>query len=174
MHVPYKGGGPAMTDLLAGHIPSSFASAPTAIPQVKAGKIRVLRSPVRRARRSCRACRRSRSPIRVYDVTNWYAFVAPAKTPKEIVDATASSAKVLATPEVREQLLANGMGPEPLERRGAGEAHRQPARAVGQGGEAGGIEASSVGAVLRPSVDAYAGERVAAPWPISARGRECV
>jgi len=42
IHVPYKGGGPAMSDLLGGQIPSVFASATTAVPQVKAGKLRAL------------------------------------------------------------------------------------------------------------------------------------
>ena len=114
VHVPYKGGGPAMTDLLAGQVPSSFASAPTAIPQVKVGKIRALATtgPTRSALLPDVPTVAESYPG--YDATNWYAFVAPAKTPKEIVDRlNRELAKVLATPEVREQLLANGMEPEP-------------------------------------------------------------
>jgi tripartite-type tricarboxylate transporter receptor subunit TctC len=114
VHVPYKGGGPAMTDLLAGQVPSSFASAPTAIPQVKAGRIRALATtgPTRSALLPDVPTVAESYPG--YDATNWYAFVAPAKTPKEIVDRlNRELAKVLATSEVREQLLANGMEPEP-------------------------------------------------------------
>lgn len=85
-HVPYKGGGPAMSDLLGAQIPSMFASAASAIPQIKAGKIRAIAvtSP-------------KRSPFAPdiptvaelgfpgYEAVNWYAFNVPAKTPREIV-----------------------------------------------------------------------------------------
>jgi tripartite-type tricarboxylate transporter receptor subunit TctC len=113
VHVPYKGGGPAMTDLLGGQIPSSFASAPSALPQVKAGKIRALAT--------TGAARSSFLPdvptiaesYPGYEATNWYAFVAPAKTPKEVVsELNRQLVKVLSTPSVREQLLSNGMEPQ--------------------------------------------------------------
>jgi len=111
VHVPYKGGGPAMTDLLGGQIPSSFASA---LPHVKAGKIRALAT--------TGAARSSFLPdvptiaesYPGYEATNWYAFVAPAKTPKDVVEQlNRQLVKVLSTPSVREQLLANGMEPQP-------------------------------------------------------------
>ena len=114
VHVPYKGGGPAMTDLLGGQIPSSFASAPSALAHVKAGKIRALAT--------TGAARSSFLPdvptiaesYPGYEATNWYAFVAPAKTPKEVVEQlNRQLVKVLSTPSVREQLLANGMEPQP-------------------------------------------------------------
>ena len=114
VHVPYKGGGPAMTDLLGGQIPSSFASAPSALPHVKAGKIRALAT--------TGVARSSFLPdvptiaesYPGYEATNWYAFVAPAKTPKDVVgELNRQLVKVLSTPTVREQLLANGMEPQP-------------------------------------------------------------
>jgi tripartite-type tricarboxylate transporter receptor subunit TctC len=115
VHVPYKGGGPAMTDLLGGQIPSVFASAPSALPQVKAGKIRALAT--------TGAARSSFLPdvptiaesgYPGYEATNWYAFVAPGKTPKDIVDRlNRDLVKSLNTPEIREQLLNNGMEPQP-------------------------------------------------------------
>jgi tripartite-type tricarboxylate transporter receptor subunit TctC len=115
VHVPYKGGGPAMTDLLGGQIPSVFASAPSALPQVKAGKIRALAT--------TGAARSSFLPdvptiaesgYPGYEATNWYAFVAPAKTPKDTVDRlNRDLVKSLNTPEIREQLLNNGMEPQP-------------------------------------------------------------
>jgi tripartite-type tricarboxylate transporter receptor subunit TctC len=114
VHVPYKGGGPAMTDLLGGQIPSSFASAPSALPHVKAGKIRALAT--------TGAARSSFLPdvptiaesYPGYEATNWYAFVAPGKTPKEVVgELNRQLVKVLSTPSVREQLLSNGMEPQP-------------------------------------------------------------
>jgi tripartite-type tricarboxylate transporter receptor subunit TctC len=115
VHVPYKGGGPAMTDLLGGQIPSSFASAPSALPHVKAGKIRALAT--------TGAARSSFLPdvptiaesgFPGYEATNWYAFVAPAKIPKEVAgELHRQLVKVLTTPSVREQLLGNGMEPQP-------------------------------------------------------------
>jgi len=115
VHVPYKGGGPAMTDLLGGQIPSSFASAPSALPHVKAGKIRALAT--------TGAARSSFLPdvptiaesgFPGYEATNWYAFVAPGKTPKDVVaELNRQLVKVLSTPSVREQLLSNGMEPQP-------------------------------------------------------------
>ncbi len=87
VHVPYKGGGPAMSDVLGGQIPSLITTAGTAAPHVKAGKIRAV---------------------------NWYAYVAPANTPREIVERwNREIVKTLNTQETREQLLANGMEPSP-------------------------------------------------------------
>ncbi len=115
VHVPYKGGGPAMADLVGGQIPASFASAPSALPQVRAGKIRALAT--------TGAARSSFLPdvptiaesgYPGYEAINWYAFVAPAKTPKEVVDRlNRDLVKSLNTPEIREQLLNNGMEPQP-------------------------------------------------------------
>jgi tripartite-type tricarboxylate transporter receptor subunit TctC len=115
VHVPYKGGGPAMTDLLGGQIPSSFASAPSALPHVKAGKIRALATtgPTRSSFLP-EVPTVAESGYPGYDATNWYAFVAPARTPKDVVDRLHRDlVKVLSTPEVREQLLSNGMEPQP-------------------------------------------------------------
>src|SRR5215831_18606184 len=86
VHVPYKGGGPAMSDLLGGQIPSSFASATTATPQVQTGKLRALgiTSP-RRSVALPDVPTIAEQGYPGYQATNWYAFVAPAKTPKNIV-----------------------------------------------------------------------------------------
>ena len=115
VHVPYKGGGPAMADLLGGQVPSVFASAPSAVPQIKAGKIRAL---------ATTGAVRSQFLPNVptiaelgypgYEALNWYAYVAPAKTPKAVLERlNRELVKVLNTPEVREQLLAQGMEPQP-------------------------------------------------------------
>ena len=115
VHVPYKGGGPAMADLLGGQVPSVFASAPSAVPQIKAGKIRAL---------ATTGALRSQFLPNVptiaelgypgYEALNWYAYVAPAKTPKAVLERlNRELVKVLNTPEVREQLLAQGMEPQP-------------------------------------------------------------
>jgi tripartite-type tricarboxylate transporter receptor subunit TctC len=115
VHVPYKGGGPAMSDLLGGQIPSVFASATTATPQVKAGKLRALGST---------GAKRSASLPDVptiaeqgypgYEATNWYAYVAPAKTPSEIVARlNREIVKTLRDPETHEQILKQGEDPTP-------------------------------------------------------------
>jgi tripartite-type tricarboxylate transporter receptor subunit TctC len=85
-HIAYKGGGPAMADLLGGNVPSVFASAPTVVPQVKAGKIRALAvtSPKRFVNLPD-VPTIAESGYPGYSATNWYAFVAPAKTPPEII-----------------------------------------------------------------------------------------
>ena len=115
-HVPYKGGGPVMADLLGGQVPSVFASAPSAVPQIKAGKIRALAT--------TGATRSSFLPevptvaeagFPGFEATNWYAYMAPGKTPRAIVELlNRELVKVLNTPEVRNQLLAQGMEPLPM------------------------------------------------------------
>ena len=115
VHVPYKGGGPAMSDLLGAQIPSLFASAPSAVPQVKSGKIRAL---------ATTGAKRSASFPDVptiaelgypgYEATNWYAFVAPARTPKEIIERlNREIVRTLNTPETRNQFLSQGEEPAP-------------------------------------------------------------
>ena len=86
VHVPYKGGGPAMSDLLGGQIPSVFASATTATPQVKAGKLRALGSTgTKRSAALPDVPTIAEQGYPGYQATNWYAYVAPARTPKDIV-----------------------------------------------------------------------------------------
>jgi tripartite-type tricarboxylate transporter receptor subunit TctC len=115
VHVPYKGGGPAMSDLLGGQIPSVFASATTATPQVKAGKIRAL---------GTTGSKRSAALPDVptiaeqgypgYEATNWYAYVAPAKTPRNIVvRLNAEIVRTLRDPETHEAILKQGEEPTP-------------------------------------------------------------
>jgi len=114
VHVPYKGGGPAMTDLLGGQIPSSFASAPSALPHVKAGKIHALATTGAKRSEDLPDVPTIAESYPGYEATNWYAFVAPARTPKDVVgELNRQLIKVLSTPSVREQLLANGMEPQP-------------------------------------------------------------
>jgi len=111
IHVPYKGGGPAMTDLLGGQIPSLFASAPSAVPHIKAGKIRALATTG--AARSAflpSVPTIAESGYPGFDATNWYAYMAPAKTPKPVLERLSRElVKVLNLPEIREQLMSNGM-----------------------------------------------------------------
>jgi tripartite-type tricarboxylate transporter receptor subunit TctC len=115
VHVPYKGGGPAMSDLLGGQIPSLFASAPTAVPQVKSGKIRALATTgAKRSASFPDVPTIAESGYPGYEATNWYAIVAPAKVPKEIIERlNRDIVRTLNTPETRDQLLSHGEEPSP-------------------------------------------------------------
>jgi tripartite-type tricarboxylate transporter receptor subunit TctC len=115
IHVPYKGGGPAMSDLLGGQIPSVFASATTATPQVKSGKLRALGST---------GSKRSASLPDVptiaeqgypgYEATNWYAYVAPGKTPRDIVTRlNREIVRTLNEPGTHAAILKQGEEPTP-------------------------------------------------------------
>ena len=113
-HVPYKGGGPAMSDLLGNQVQSLFASAPSAVSQIKAGKIRAL---------AVTGAKRSEALPEVpsiaetypgYDVSNWYAFVAPSKLPRELAERwNREIVRALNDPEVREKIREHGMDAAP-------------------------------------------------------------
>ena len=113
-HVPYKGGGPAMSDLLGNQVQSLFASAPSAVSQIKAGKIRAL---------AVTGAKRSEAMPEVptiaetfpgYDVTNWYAFVAPPKLPRELAERwNREIVRSLSDPEIREKIREHGMDAVP-------------------------------------------------------------
>ena len=120
VHVPYKGGGPAVTDLLAGQVPAVFATPASAGPYVKAGKLRALAvTGTARSPSMPDVPTVAESGYPGYEATNWYAYVVAAKTPKDLVERwNRELVKVLNAPDVREQLLHHGLEPQP----GTGEA----------------------------------------------------
>ena len=116
IHIPYKGGGAAMSDLLGGTRRRCTRrcrrrSRRTSTPASCARS----RPPARSARRRCRTCRRSRSPaIPGFEATNWYAFVAPGKTPRELLDFwNRELVKALKDPQVNAELAKHGLEPAP-------------------------------------------------------------
>ncbi|MBC7802545.1 MAG: tripartite tricarboxylate transporter substrate binding protein [Candidatus Parcubacteria bacterium] len=115
VHVPYKGGGPAVTDLLGGQIGAVFATPASAGVHVKAGKIRGLA--VTGAARSPslpEVPTIAESGYAGYEATNWYAYVAPARTSKEVIARwNQELVKVLNAPDVKEQLFQHGFEPQP-------------------------------------------------------------
>lgn len=120
IHVPYKGGAPAMADLLGGQIMSIFSAPPTAVPHIKAGKIRALA--VTGAVRSASmpdVPTVAESGFPGYEALNWYCYLAPVKTPRDIVQRwNRELVAVLSDGDTRTQLLSHGMDPAP----GTGEA----------------------------------------------------
>ena len=115
VHVPYKGGGPAITDLLGGQIAAVFATPASAGVHVKTGKLRALAmTGAQRSPAMPEVPTIAESGYPGYEATNWYAYVAPVKTPKEILARLNQElVKVLSAPEVREQLLGHGLEPMP-------------------------------------------------------------
>ncbi|MEI7530809.1 MAG: tripartite tricarboxylate transporter substrate binding protein [Betaproteobacteria bacterium] len=113
VHVPYKGGGVAMNDLLGGTVDIYFATMPAAIPFIKSGKLRPLG--VTSDKRSLilpNIPTIAESGLPGYSATTWYGLYAPKGTPNEIIrqihDATV---EVLKIPELREQLIQRGFEP---------------------------------------------------------------
>lgn len=115
VYVPYKGGGPAVADLIGGQIAAVFATPASAGPHIKAGKIRALAvTGVARSPSLPDVPTIAESGYPGYEATNWYAYVAPAKTPKDILERwNHELVKVLTTAEIRDQLLSHGLEPLP-------------------------------------------------------------
>jgi len=115
VHVPYKGGGPAVADLVAGHVQFSFATAPSALSLIKAGKLRPLgvTTPTRFPTLPD-VPTISEAVFPGFEASNWYCFVTPANTPKDIVaKLNYEFRRALTSPDVAQTLLAQGMEPTP-------------------------------------------------------------
>jgi tripartite-type tricarboxylate transporter receptor subunit TctC len=120
-HIPYKGSGPMIPDLLAGTISMSFENITTAYPPAKQGRLKALA--VTTSKRSFVAPdvpTMQEAGLAGYDITSWQALFAPAGTPKEIIARLhAETAKALKAPDVAKRLEelgldAGGMPPEEL------------------------------------------------------------
>ncbi len=115
VHIPYKGGGPAITDLLAGHVPVFFAVISTAVPHVQAGKARgIAVTGTRRAEAVPDIPTIAEAGVPGYAATNWYGLLAPAKTPKPVIDRlNREMVAALKAPEVVEGLKSRGIDAAP-------------------------------------------------------------
>ena len=113
VHVPYKGGGPAMQDLLGGQIHAYFAAPASVVGHLKSGRARALATTgPKRAQLLPDVPTVAESGYPGYEAMNWYAYVAPAKTPKDIIDRlNREIVKALAAPDVIELLEKQGMEP---------------------------------------------------------------
>ena len=112
VHVPYKGAGPILADLLGGQILLGYISLPAALPHLKTGKLRPLG--VTSSKRSAIApdVPAIAESLPGYEVDNWYGLFAPAGTPKGVVSKlNRDVTKVLQVPEVKERLDNQGIEP---------------------------------------------------------------
>ena len=114
-HVAYKGGGPAMVDLVAGHIHMIFASPGTVVPQVKAGRIRALAvTTATRAAALPDTPTISEAGVPGYEAKNWYGLLLPARTPVAIVQRLSTEVRgVLGMADIRATLIAQAVDPAP-------------------------------------------------------------
>ncbi|MBM3341886.1 MAG: tripartite tricarboxylate transporter substrate binding protein [Betaproteobacteria bacterium] len=111
LHVPYKGGGPAMLDLLAGRVAIFFSTVAVARPHIQSGKIRGLG--VTTAQRSAALPAMptiAEAGLPGYEVSGWYGIIAPAKTPPPVIERINGVVRgVLRQADVKERLLAAGV-----------------------------------------------------------------
>ena len=123
VHIPYKGSAPAMTDMIGGQVQVMFDNMPSALPHVKAGKLRALA--VTSAQRSLSAPdvpTMGEAGVQGFDVQSWFGIVAPKGTPKDIITRlNAESVKALATADIKERFMDLGAVPAPLSPEGFGE-----------------------------------------------------
>lgn len=115
-HIPYKGSNPAMMDALAGNVDLLVSSVPSAMAQIKSGKLRPLA--VTSAKRSSsmpEVPTVAESGFKDFDVSTWYGVLAPAGTPAQVVTALNTEInKLLASQEVRDAIHAQGAEPEAM------------------------------------------------------------
>ncbi len=118
VHVPYKGGAPALQDLLGERVTSYFAAPPTALPHIEAGKLIPLATTgLTRPAYMPDIPTVAEAGYPGFEALNWYAFVAPGKTPKPMLDRwNTEIVKVLNDPGVKEALNKHGLTPQPTTR----------------------------------------------------------
>ncbi|WP_144139538.1 tripartite tricarboxylate transporter substrate binding protein [Paraburkholderia sp. BCC1884] len=109
--IQYKGGGPALTDLIGGQVQLFFVAAPAVLPYIKAGNLRAIAvSGDHRLAAAPQIPTFTESGLANFNVRQWYGILAPANTPKEVVDRiSADIAKVQAMPDIRKALSDQGM-----------------------------------------------------------------
>lgn len=117
-HVPYKGGAPALQDLLGERVTSYFAAPPTALPHIEAGKLIPLATTgLTRPSYMPNIPTVADAGYPGFEALNWYAFVAPGKTPAPLLDRwNQEIVKVLNDPGVKEALNKHGLTPQPTTR----------------------------------------------------------
>ncbi|MBR0660856.1 Bug family tripartite tricarboxylate transporter substrate binding protein [Neoroseomonas oryzicola] len=116
IHVPYRGGGQLITDILSGKVDFSIATAATVLPHIEAGRLRALAVPF--ARRSALLpdvpTVAEAANLPGYEVANWYAMMGPRALPRPIVDrVNAAMNEAMRDPDVASNLAKHGLEPAP-------------------------------------------------------------
>jgi tripartite-type tricarboxylate transporter receptor subunit TctC len=108
--VPYRGGGPAVTDVMGGQVPLLWVSIPAAAQFVKAGKLKALAvSTTKRSAAFPEVPTMQEAGVADFEVDSWYAMFVPAKTPKPIIEKLNKALNtVVQQPDIKEKLLAQG------------------------------------------------------------------
>ena len=110
VHVPYKGGGPLITDLIAGQMHVAFSSPPQALPHVRSGRLKMLGVGHATRVTSLPDVPAIVETVPGFNNTGWWGVLAPAGTPKSVVQLlNATVNKALALPEVEKKLLLHGV-----------------------------------------------------------------
>ena len=113
LHVPYKGVQPAMVDVISGQVAMNFPSILSALPHVRSGRVRALAvTGAKRTRAAPELPTMQEAGIRDYESMTWYAVVAPAATPQDVVTKIGSEvAGIVKQPEVADRLSKEGADP---------------------------------------------------------------
>ena len=121
LHIPYKGGGPAMNDVIGGQVPMMFGTLLETMPQVRSGKLRGLAvSSAKRVAAAPELLTIAEDGLPGYDVTGWYAFLAPAGVEHAVMaKLNQEVTSALAFPALKEKLLTLGAEPWPTARQEA-------------------------------------------------------
>jgi tripartite-type tricarboxylate transporter receptor subunit TctC len=114
VHVPYKGGGPALADTIAGQVPFLFLTAPAGLPSVRSGKLRALAVTTLKRNPAAPEVPTVAEELNLpeYEVDTWLALFAPARTPEPVIARMQKeAARVLHLPEVKQKLLEQSADP---------------------------------------------------------------
>lgn len=113
VHVPYKGSGPGVSDLVAGHVPVMMPNMLSAQPHIKSGRLRALGvTGSKRAPGADDIPTIAEAGVAGYEAVQWYGVLAPANTPRDIITKLhAGTVRALQNPDVRQRLLNDGAEP---------------------------------------------------------------
>jgi tripartite-type tricarboxylate transporter receptor subunit TctC len=116
VHVPYKGGGPALADLIGGHVQAMFSTVPTVITAIRSGRIRALGvTTAQRAPDLPDVPTIAESGMPGFEVTSWQAMCMPAGAPQTVLGRLRSEfSKAIALPDTIKRLADQGMQPFPM------------------------------------------------------------
>jgi tripartite-type tricarboxylate transporter receptor subunit TctC len=111
-HVPYRGSGPLVNDVVGGHLPLTFVDFPPAVGVIQTGRVRAIGISTKSRMASFPDIPPVADTVPGFDAASWQMLVAPAKTPRAIVDKLHNELKaILATAEMKERVVNDGMLP---------------------------------------------------------------